>query len=715
MRARDKVMDKRPLHEALARINAAPEGVAVPISEEEAGMLHAFRTLRRRSGELSDREQALLNRVDDVLREWRPPAAVEDGAHRRHQHLLRTAIDKAQQANWASLHADEVELMRSTHIMLSNVSAPNKANQRLLALLDDLLRRLDVYEESLKRTPESCVNTVVSRGFGDACAVLIPEGPPTPRPDANTLEATAFFQRVTPGSVGFVGGCPVSLTVRTFEVNGPVRIEGDIPSDVLLRVKDGALTVNGFVAGHVVADGDIVVRGNVQGGWVIATRGSVSLNRALLGSRIIAEGGAVWCGGVEAAACVFGWNGVAIQESVLSSFVGGRCVWVGEKIVGTTIEACGPVLVDAIEGANLGASTVCLVREISSDVYGRHVSDEVRAMRRAIAQHERVIEQGARLMRYVRSLSQNCYRTAIFYLVGGVDAATVAPEFLELQALAVQLEELLSSAERIAHYYETVFSGAEARDADELELFTSEMLKAVAYIATPTESVLPSGTSSLHGTAANHAQDLARSLRFMQRNVDNSKGSAFFREAFQRTVRELHEHHDKTHQKVEALIATFEVHPDLLERVRDDRDSLDKLLAELVQRARFVADSDEAVRAQSPLIRVLRATAERNRKSIQHLQDEVDVARDAVENVRAKLSEDSAVVFAEDRPGAIYLEATAMDAGTIVTTAPNLRQGVDGTMREVIVLQQPVRESTRFVLEGALLRRMGSRLEAAGA
>lgn len=707
-------MDKGQLQAVLARINGAPEGEEVPLCVEDVGILHAFVSVRQRSGDISVREKALLDRINAILASWKPPVESEDGLQRRQQVMLRKAIDKAQQHQWDSLHEDEISLLRSTHHVLSNLSEPNKANERLLHLLTDVLERHKTY--IVQRSHEDGVRSHerAAGSFGEACAAVMGVAPPEPDPAPTVLHAATSFQRVTPAAVGFVGGCPVSLTVRTFEVTGPTRIEGDIPSDVLLRVKDGSLEVNGFVTGHIVADGNVIIHGNVQGGWVIATRGSIMLDRALLGSRLVAEGGVVWCTSVEAAACVFGWRGVAIRETVLSSFLGGGCVWVGEKIAGTTVEVGGRVVTDTIEGANLGPSVICLEREISSEVYGRQVSEDIRAMRRAVSQHERTIQQGARLMRYVRMLSQNCYRTAIFYLVGGVSAASIAPEYQELQGLALHLEELLNSADSVSQFYERIFSADEVPDAEDVEFFTSEVQKSLDYIVQSAEGSSQEMHSRLQAVVSKHVQAFSRSLRFLQRNIDTPKGAAYFRDAYQRNVREWQEQYAKTRQKVEALVASFEVHPELLDRVHAERESLDRLLTEVMQQAGMGESSEEAVRAHSPLIRVLLSTIDRNRKSIQHVQDDVEHAWAEVNRLRAQLEEETAVHFADSTPGTVYLEARSMEPGTTITTAPELRQGVDGTMREVIVLQHPINDTTRFVLEKTVLRREEHRLEATG-
>lgn len=704
-------MDKGHLQAVLARINAAPEGADVPLSVEDVGLLHAFVTVRQRSGEISPRERALIDRINELLTLWHPPSESGDDAQRRHQLMLRKAIDKAQQNNWSSLQPDEWELLRSTHHVLGNVQDPNKANARLHLLLTDLFKQHDAYTARHAANNDDPDARSTAAAFGERCAALIASPLPKSPPDATVLQAASFFQRVTPAAVGFVGGCAVSLVVRTFEVSGHTRIEGDIPSDVLLRVKDGSLTVDGFVAGHLVVDGDIIIRGNVQGGWVIATRGSVLLDRALLGSRLIAEGGAVWCTSVEAAACVFGWRGVAIKEAVLSSFLGGGGVWCGEKIAGSTVEACGPVVTPTIEGANLGPTVICLEREIASEVYGRHMTEDVRAMRRAISQHERTIQRGARLMRYVRMLSQNCYRTAIFYLVGGVRVASVAPEYQELQGLALHLEELLNSAESVTQFYDPIFTGGETRSEEDIEFFTAETIKSLEYIVSTVNGAGQDIETRFHSVILNHVQSFTRSLRFLQRNLETPKGASYYRDAFQRNIRDWRDQYAKTRQKIEALVATFEVHPDLLERVQTERDSLDKLLTEVMHQASTGDSAEEAMRAHSPLIRVLLSVVERNRKSIQHVYDEVEHARKEMMRLREKLAEETAVLFADTTPGAIYVEAESIESGTVITTVPELRQGVDGTMRDVIVLQQPVQSRTQFVLENNVLRRAESRLE----
>ena len=139
-------MDKSQLQAVLARINAAPIGGEVPLTVEDAGLLHAFVTVRQRAGDLSARERALLNRVIGVLKAWKQPGETDEGSQRRQQMLLRKAIDKAQQNLWPAMHADEVALLQSTRQMLDGLVSKSKGNERLLALLNDLLKRYDDYQ-----------------------------------------------------------------------------------------------------------------------------------------------------------------------------------------------------------------------------------------------------------------------------------------------------------------------------------------------------------------------------------------------------------------------------------------------------------------------------------------------------------------------------------------------------------------------------------------
>jgi hypothetical protein len=234
------------------------------------------------------------------------------------------------------------------------------------------------------------------------------------------------------------------------------------------------------------------------------------------------------------------------------------------------------------------------------------------------------------------------------------------------------------------------------------------MLKSLAYVTQGPEGGAEIA-SRLHGIVLEHAQTFERSLRFMQRNVDGPKGAAFFRDVFSRDVREWKELSEKTRLKLEHLVTTFEVHPDLLERVRKD-EPLDAVLAEVMRQVNAEASSGEAVRAHSPLIRFLMTTVDRNRKNLQGVEAELQEARNELARLRSRLGDEAAILFADAAPGSVYVEAQVYEAGTVITTSPELRHGVDGSLREVIGIQQPIVGTTRFVLEKSLLRRVEARL-----
>jgi signal transduction histidine kinase len=709
-------MDKTVLQAVLAKINAAPADAAVPLSSEEAGLLDAFVAVRQKSGELNERERALLARVGRVLAAWKALSPHTEDRDRRQQWTLRRALDRALQDKHAVLNSEELYLLQSTQQSLASKAELSKADERMLRMLEETLHRYRIHQAAMDEAASSSPRSF-PYGDGQAWADLIGAVPPERATPLNRLQAGDYFHGVTPAPVEFVGGCQVAMTVRTFEVTGPTHITGDVPSDVLLRVKQGSVTIEGFVTGHIVADGDIIIEGNAQGGWVVATRGSIVLHKALVGARVVAEGGAVWCTSVESAAHVYGWKGVAVHTSALSTQLAGRSVWVGEKLGGTVVEVCGPVAARAVESANQAPSVLCLQHEICSEVYGRYITDDMRAMRRTVGLHERSIESSTRLARFVRRLNQNCYRTAIFYVVGGVDAASVAAEFQDLQGLALHLDELTEIGETVARYYERVFAAGSTIGPEDVDFFTSEMAKSLAYLSQQAETMAREFQSRQHSVITQCIESCARSLRFVHKHAGTARGQTHFREVFLSHIRDWQALRAKTTKRVEDLMTRFDVPPELLERVQRESDTLDQLLQEVLFAAKSDAASGATTHAQPALIRVLLATVERNRKSIHTVQGHVDLARHEAARLRTQLAEMTVVQFADPRPGAVYVEAEQYEPGTVITTALELRQGIDGTLREVIVIGRPPENATRFVLEKNVLRRVETSSEtvAAGA
>jgi hypothetical protein len=77
--------------------------------------------------------------------------------------------------------------------------------------------------------------------------------------------------------------------VKVFEIKGETELTGDVPGDVLVVISGGGIKIVGFVFGHVVADGDVVVEGNLQGGMLVSNEGDVSVDRVLPGSTVVSK------------------------------------------------------------------------------------------------------------------------------------------------------------------------------------------------------------------------------------------------------------------------------------------------------------------------------------------------------------------------------------------------------------------------------------------
>lgn len=696
-------MDRALLTRTLDTVKHLPPGVAHDFNVEEAGVLKAFLKSRENAPGLSPAEQALHRKIISSLGAWQgmksaPKASRDQGADQRSQFTLREVIDKVQQDRWDEITDDEMQLVKSTYDVVSRCEDKTRKNVRLKSLLKQTLLK---YEGHAKGRPANASEspTVFT---GDAIAN---NTGPIAKPPKHQLMAATDFKGGTKKSLKYVGDIEADVMVRVFEYDGETVVAGDIPSDVLVTVKNGGITVDGFVAGNIVADESIIINNNVQGALIVSEKGDISVERCLLGTRLVAKAGNVACQHMEAPERVFAWGEVKVDGPILGGHVRAKNIRAKEHAVSAELHCCGDITLGAVESGPRSPTIICLRKALTSEDYGRDIDDENRQKSKRVQQLENEIDTIEEQDKFTHNLVHNCFRTALFYLYGGVDSAKEVMELQGLQIRLAHLGQILSLTEGIAKYFETVDEEDDSSDGTDHKEFFFEVGESLTIIAKDIED-LPVEFGAVHRRyVLDRADELKSLLRFLRIACEDDTSEDFLHDKFKPAASRWRAALGDCKRLIKEVIARFELEPDLLFRIENDPHSLEGMLEETLKTYCSGPVKNQRQRATSPLIRLLKTSASRFLKGIKRNQEKVVSARAEAKKLREELARDAVVLYGDKISGACRVTAGQFDRGVIFTTKPGKLDGFDCNVARVIVLSNPIKESTTFQLRDSLIQR----------
>lgn len=405
-------MDKAFLAKQLDVVKNAPPGEAVAFTVEAAGVLRAFVDARRKKSDISPAEQALHTKIERLLSVWEkstPTAASSEsgpGKEQRTQLVLRAAIDKVLNDQFATITDGEIKLLQATHEVFSKRCENDEgANPRLVGMLRSTLDTLDANRDKLK-------------GIKDESLF---DSMPTSEPPVDNdtiihnLMADEAFGNIQRTSLTTVEDVQMELNVRVFEFEGNTAISGDVPNDVLVRVKAGNLGVSGFVAGYVVADKNIRIDGNIQGGAAISNKGSITVDRSLMGAALIAKQGGIVCNHVESPKCVFAWNSLVVEGPCMDGTITAGSMRIKGKVAAAKLVSCGAIECKSLSVSSRSETIVYLADHIECTAYQRPLEDTLDNQFNDIGGWKKKIESYEEADKFTLNLIYNTYRTALFF------------------------------------------------------------------------------------------------------------------------------------------------------------------------------------------------------------------------------------------------------------------------------------------------------------
>jgi hypothetical protein len=382
--------------------------------------------------------------------------------------VLREAISKVQESRFDSVTEEEIKLIRATHDIFAKRNI-NKTDPsiRLMSLLQSTLTILDEHQHELTGIKDNSIfNTASPTASGSQ-----------PTTVTNNLMAEDAFEDIQLTSMRTIEEIELDINVRIFEYDGETIISGDILSNVLVKVTNGGITINGFVSGYVVVDNNINIHGNIQVGGLITNTGFITLERSLMGATLISKSGSINCDHLESPEGVFAWDALTIQGPCLGGISTSENIIVEGKITSTELRTCGHIQAQCLNTSSRSQTIICLLNNISCEDYNRKLNEQLKDKSRQVAELNKNIISAKEADQHTYYLIHNAYRTGLFYLLGGIESANTAVDLQGKQVKALYLRQLVAFAESDSEFYKEVYDSPEEFNLETINDFRENFLK----------------------------------------------------------------------------------------------------------------------------------------------------------------------------------------------------------------------------------------------
>lgn len=348
--------------DALAKVNTLPAGEAGSFTPDELQALRAFAA--RSPDQLGDRERLFQKRVVDVLGQHPPNEPTVLELERRKNALLRIAIDKCMQGHALDLVEEELRILRSTASQLDTLSDPSASHLRLRGLVHEALMALAQAEAQGVRGMEDFAPVI--RNPKAAAQAVAPAG---------GHKSDDFFEGGARARLREFAEIPIETNARVIEHQGDVVIDGGVPDDVTLVVKEGGVTVHGQCAGNVLATKTVAVHGSISGAWTVSTDGDIQCERVLGGANLVARYGTVYCQSMERPTRVYAGKAINIDGDARGGQLIAPEISIGGALRGAHVQVLDQLRCGALEGEAREPATVTFRTVMSAQDYGVDLSD----------------------------------------------------------------------------------------------------------------------------------------------------------------------------------------------------------------------------------------------------------------------------------------------------------------------------------------------------
>ena len=693
---------KQLLAQNIDIVKNLPPGQSHAFTIEGASVLEAFVHARSKQSNLSPAERALHQKINTVLRLWNHSKSApqkrndSNGSEKRHQLILRAAIDKVKNEQFSEVTEEDIKLLHATKDLLLQRSEKNgHSNPHLCDLITKTIASLDANKNDIAQVENNSVFDTTNPTENMKSTAKV----------ENNLMADDAFEDIKVTSLNIVEDVTLNVTARIFEYTGETVISGDIPKDVMVKVANGGITVNGFVTGYLIADKDITVHGNIQGGAAISNTGSITLERSLLNTTLIAKSGDITCEHIEAPETCFTWGTLTVNGPCMGGDITAGHIDIKSKAMAGTFQSCGHVKVGSLETSRRAPTVVFLSNTIDCKAYNREMSPKMMALMREVNANSKEIKVAEEKDSFTYHMIHTAYRTALFYLFGGVESAATAIDLQGHQTKALYLSRLIGFAEEYEKFYTEAYEHRDDFNKDTIDDFVKSANEAFTLIKEDIAGI-PEDFGSTH---RQFLQERSTEYTFMsqklKREFEVDDDSTFLKNDFVKFINQWRTYKDDTTAKAQELIDSFGLDEELLKRMKHEPETLESLVNTTMDKLEASTDPEDARRLKSPLMRLLETTACRLKRNIELSHSKISECRRSINIARKELLETNAVQYRDFIPGGCSLVAGYIAPEVIITASKLSRRGRDTNMAKVIVLAKPIEKQTEFHLWENMVQR----------
>lgn len=231
----------------------------------------------------------------------------------RQQPLMRALIDDIQRGQVDKLCREELDVLYFAHGFMHRTGKP-ELFERMPAFIEPHLKRIDERRNELPLAPGLT-------GLAQRIQIYTTE-------DIKAAPAR---------DVKIFAGLDTPLRGPLLVASGDTKIIGDIPDGMGVAVEGGNVTVSGRVNGRLAATKSCEVFGHAAG-VVVSRKGTVRARGLLQNAIAVAKEGALFITSAEGAKTAFGCTTCSIKRIAKSSHVLGRCIEIGEEIIGGRVQ-----------------------------------------------------------------------------------------------------------------------------------------------------------------------------------------------------------------------------------------------------------------------------------------------------------------------------------------------------------------------------------------
>ena len=424
-------MENNVLSSALGKILEGESSAVSALSDNEARSLSIFLSAQRVATDQSEADQLLCRNIRVILQERsaRLNRSDPDTVFQRTNLTLRAAIDLFLVREYTSVLVRDLELLRETRSRLQAMEGSEESSPNHVRLFNLIGECLNAYAAWISEHPEVTNKAPLA-------PPVVQESAASPQVVADTtdsatgVEARAFLSAAgIRETVPTLEGIPLGASVRVLVHEGNLQLKGELSDEFLLDVRGGSLEVDGGIFGFVVADGDIIVHGSVQGGWLFSRRGNIHAARILAGSTLIAPQGDIAAGSVENPRIVYCGNDFSSEQGVRSGTYFVRNFRAAEGVKNSRINLRGSLSAQSIESAPQEDTAGIQFRLAQTCFdFGRPVQDGPSTTLRNFGRIWYRRRVAAALQDYLESEILAIQRFRIFAMQsGGVEASAIAP------------------------------------------------------------------------------------------------------------------------------------------------------------------------------------------------------------------------------------------------------------------------------------------------